>query len=50
MQMNHLGERSKRQDYWMKNKEQYVCTLSGGHRFWIGLFTVVHYTVQIHPC
>jgi hypothetical protein len=34
----------------MRNKEQYVHTLSGGSRLWIGLSTVVHYTVQIHPC
>ncbi len=47
---NHLGECSKRQYYWMWNKEQYLRTLSNGCRFWIGLFVVVHYTVQIHPC
>jgi hypothetical protein len=36
-QINHLGEHSKRQYYWMRNKEQYVSTLSGDRRFWIGL-------------
>jgi hypothetical protein len=47
---NNLGERSKRQYCWMRNKEQYVHTLSKGCRFWIGMFAVVHYTVQVHPC
>jgi hypothetical protein len=47
---NHLGERSKRQYYWMRNKEQYLRTLSNGHRSQVGLFANVHYTVQIHPC
>ncbi len=27
---NHLGEHSKRQYYWMRNKEQYLRTLSKG--------------------
>jgi hypothetical protein len=40
----------QRQYYWMRNKEQYVRILSNGSRFWIGLFAVVHYTVQIYPC
>jgi hypothetical protein len=47
---NHLGVHSKRQYYWMRNKEQYLCTLSKGHRLWNALFADVHYTVQIHPC
>ncbi len=47
---NHLGECSKRQYYWKRNKEQYLRTLSNGHKFWVGLFADVHYTVQIHPC
>ncbi len=34
----------------MRNKEQYVHTLSGGCRFRIGLLMIVRYTVQIHPC
>jgi hypothetical protein len=46
MQINYLGERSKRQYYWMRNKEQYVHTLSDGHRFWIGLLAVVHHIVE----
>jgi hypothetical protein len=32
-----------------ENKEHYVCALSSGRRFWIGLFAVVHFTLQIHP-
>jgi hypothetical protein len=36
--------------YWMRNKEKYVCTLSNGSIFWVGMFAVVHYTIQIHPC
>jgi hypothetical protein len=47
---NHSGECSKRQYCWMRNEEQYLRTLSKGHRLWIGLFADVHYTVQIHPC
>jgi hypothetical protein len=47
---NHLGECSKRQYYWMRNKEQYLRTLSEGHRFWVGLVANVHCTVQVHPC
>ncbi len=47
---NHLGDCSKRQYYWMRNKEQYLNTLSKGHRFRVGLLANVHYTVQIHPC
>jgi hypothetical protein len=30
---NHLGEHCKRQYSWMRNKEQYLRTLSKGHRF-----------------
>jgi ribosomal protein L11 methylase PrmA len=47
---NHLGKRSKRRYNWMRNKEQYLHTLSKGHRFWVELLVNVHYTVQIHPC
>jgi hypothetical protein len=46
---NHLGKRSKGQYYWMRNKEQYLRTLSKGHRFWVGLLANVHCTVQVHP-
>jgi hypothetical protein len=49
---NHLGGGgcSKRQYYWMRNKEQYLHTLSKGHRFWVGLLADIQYTVQFHPC
>ncbi len=47
---DHLGERSKIQYYWMRNKEQYLLTLSKGHRFWIGPVANVHCTIQVHPC
>jgi hypothetical protein len=46
----HLGKRSKRQYYWMRNKEQYLHTLSKSHRFWVGLLENVHCTLQVHPC
>jgi hypothetical protein len=46
---NHLGKRFKRQYYWMRNREQYLRTLSNGHRFWVGLLADVHCTVQAHP-
>jgi hypothetical protein len=35
--------------YWMRNKEQYLHTLSKGNRSWVELLVNVHYTVQIHP-
>jgi hypothetical protein len=42
---NYLGKRSKGQYYWMRNIEQYLLTLSKGHRFWVGLLANVHCTV-----
>jgi hypothetical protein len=45
-----LGKHSKRQNYRTENKEQYLRTLSEGHRIWVGLLARVHCTVQIHPC
>jgi hypothetical protein len=46
---NNLGKCSKGQYYWMRNKEQYLRTLSKGHRFWVGLLANVYCTVQVHP-
>jgi hypothetical protein len=31
----------------MRNKEQYLRTLSKGHRFWVVLLADVHCTVQV---
>ncbi len=46
---NNLGKRSKEQYCWIRNKEQYLGTLSEGHRFWVGLLASVHCTFQVHP-